>query len=285
MIASPRRVAAAVVGALTVGVLAGCGTSVPSAATQAPIPVESAWYPGLLAAGHPGQGLGPDVPASSSPSPSSSATPTPSDSTLDDAVQQRLAEVGLQSTDVTGLTATLATDGTSLSQSSMPYCEKTYPAEKTREARRRVELLTAAGKRTGLSSEAVVFLTPADATTALSQLAAGAAACATTRTLTTNGRTYTVVQHPSTDVPVTGLVAAKQRLLLSTIVTDSTDPKAVTTYRIQRIWQQRGRVVVGLFVESAGSDFTTAELSAVGRLASSVATRLGQLDSTLTGAS
>jgi hypothetical protein len=254
--------------------------------------VESAWYPGLLLAGHAGQGLGPDAPASASPSgsPSSStsasgASPASSDPTLDDAVQQRLDEVSIQKTDVTGLTVSLGTNGTSLAQPSLAYCEKTFPSERSREARRQVDVLNAAGKRAGISSEAVLYLTPADATLALAELRSGAASCATTRTVTTGGHRLTVVQRTSTDVPVAGLVAEKQRLLLATLVTDATDPKAVITYRIQRVWQQRGRFLVGVFVESAGSDLSRDELAAIGQLTATVATRLARLDSALTGAS
>ncbi len=94
-----------------------------------------------------------------------------------------------------------------------------------------------------------------------------------------------MVQRSSTDVPVAGLVAEKQRLLLATVVTAATDPKAVITYRIQRVWQQRGRLLVGVFVESAGSDLTRGELTATGQLTATVSTPLARLDSALTGAS
>ena len=276
--------------------LSACASSAPSPAAPSPIPVESAWYPGLLLAGHAGQGLGPDAstsgsPTSSTPSPASSsssasgASPAPSDSTLDDAVQQRLDEVSIQKTDVTGLTVSLGTNGTTLAQPSLAYCEKTFASERSREARRHVDVLNASGKRAGISSEAVLYLTPSDATQALAELRSGAAACAATRTVTTGGHTLTVVQRSSADVPVVGLVAEKQRLLLAAIVTDATDPKAVITYRIQHVWQQRGRLLVGVFVESAGSDLTRDELAAIGQLTATVATRLARLDSALTGAS
>jgi hypothetical protein len=220
------------------------------------------------------------------PSPSAaSGSPSPADTTLDDAVQQRLSEVGLQPADASGLTVALATDGTALSQPSLPYCDKTFPAEKTREARRRLEVRDSAGKRIGISGEAVLFTTSAGATEALRQLSAAASACASPRTVTSNDRTYVVVQRTSTDVPVSGLVDPKQRVLLSTVVTEKAADGTSVTYRIQRIWQQRGRLLVGLIVESGGTDFTPAELTAIGRLASAVATRMGQVDGTLTGAS
>jgi hypothetical protein len=146
-------------------------------------------------------------------------------------------------------------------------------------------VLDSAGKRTGLFSEAVLYLTPADATKALDELRAGAASCAPTRTVSTDGHTLTVLQRSSADVPVTGLVAEKQRLLLATVVTDSTNPAAVVIYRVQRIWQQRGRLVVGVLVESHADDFSAAELVMIGQLSARVATRIGQLDSALTGAS
>jgi len=200
-------------------------------------------------------------------------------------VQQRLDEVSIQKTDVTGLTVSPGTNGTSLARPSLAYCEKTLPSERSRAARRHVDVVNASGKRTGISIESVLYLTPSDASQALPELRCGAAACATTRIVTTDGHTLTVVQRSSTDVPVVGLVAEKQRLLLATVVTAATDPKAVITYRIQRVWQQRGRLLVGVFVESAGSDLTRGELTATGQLTATVSTRLARLDSALTGAS
>ncbi|MBI1379170.1 MAG: hypothetical protein GC157_17075 [Frankiales bacterium] len=269
------RAAAALLGVATMLATAGCAPSGPSAATQTPIPTASAWWPALFAQGHPAQGLGPAAAASASPS----AT----DPAATDAVQRALARVGLRAADFgDGVTVVLAQDGASLSQHSLAYCSATYPSEDQRVARRKVEVRTSDGQRVGVTSEVVLYRTPAEAAAALHELEQAAASCPSPRTVTVSGDPLTVRQVPATDVPVEGLVPSDRRTLVSNSVTD---PKANATYRVVGVYQVRGRVLADLIATSAGTDFTSAELTTLDALAAAVAGRLAALGSTLTGAS
>ena len=281
--------------ALTAVVLAGCGAAM---APQQPIPLASAWHPGLFVDGYGPAGLGPSPTASASASTSASATtsggaaatgsPTPaaSDSTLEDPTQRTLATVLLQPTDVpSGLTVALDDQGTSLAQPSLTYCSGSYTSESGREARRRSVVESTTGARTGIVTEAVLYSTVAAADAALDELRSVSGACPSPRTVTsgTTKLTFTVV--PSSDVDVSGYVPDADRLLVSTTVDDGTG----TPYRVTRLWQQRGRVLVGLYYSgetiAAGSTatFTSTDLSNVKLLGSTLAERLDALDPAVVG--
>lgn len=245
--------------------LAGCAGASTAPAQQTPIPLDSAWRPGLLVSGHGPQGLGPSLTAS------------PSDTTLDDAVQQQLATVGLAASDLGGgLTVRLATDGTSLAVPSLNYCRATYTSEAAREAHRKVELLTAGGARTGVTSDAVLYRTPVDAVTALDELRAAQASCPAHRRVVVSGHVLRLAQRGSADVPTAGLVAPADRVLVSTEVEDRS---ISSTYRVTGVYQVRGRLLVATVVTSSGTDFTATELGNLNALAAASASRLRQLDS------
>jgi hypothetical protein len=240
--------------------LAGCASAPTQPALQTPIPLASAWQPGLLVAGHGPVGLGPSA---------TDATPADPD-------QQRLATVGLIAGDVgDGATVALATDGTSLAQKSLNYCQGTFPSEATREARRRVEVLDAAGARTGVSTEAVLYRTVADAGAALDELRAAAAACPSPRTITFSGHDLVLTAMDSGDVQTAGLVDPAHRVIVSTLLRDTT---AGATYQVRGVYQVRGRVLVVTVLSSAGPDITTFELETLHSLCRSVAERLARLD-------
>lgn len=241
--------------------LSACASGT-SPAAQPPVPVASAWRPGLFVEGYGPVGLG----------------PSPSDSTLSDPVQASLAGVGLQESQLgSGLTLALAADGTSLDQPSITYCDGTFASEAARVARRRT-VLRPAGSVPDAASEAVYYRTPQDASTALSELRAAAAACPSHRTVTTNGQSvaYDAVEQA---VDETGLVPAAQRVVIAYDVTPATG----TPFRSLRVWQQRGRVLVGVFYGGASTTFTDTDRGNVHLLTSGVAERLDALESSFTG--
>jgi hypothetical protein len=261
MVAAALVRRAAVVAAAT-GLLAGCASAPTSPARQTPIPLASSWQAGLLVAGHGPVGLGP----------SASAT----DSTLADPVQQQLATVGLLAGDVSdGARVALAADGTSLGQKSLNYCQAPFPSEAAREARRKVELLDAAGARTGVSTEAVLYRTSADAAAALEELTSADATCPSPRTITFSGHDLVLTRIGSEDVPTVGLTAVPDRVLISTLVHDTT---AAVTYQVRGVYQVRGRVLAITVLSSGGADITTLELETLHSLSRSVAERLTRLD-------
>jgi hypothetical protein len=264
-----RTAGVAVLGIVAALTLSSCGGHVVVTAT--PIPVSSAWHPGLFVEGYGPSGLGP------------SPTGTASASALD-VTQQTLASVGLQPADFgNGLSVALASNGTALSVHSLSYCSADYPSESDREARRRMVAATTSGTEAGVVSEAVYYRTASAAGAALMQLRVADEACPSPRTTTAGNQTATLTVVPSDDVDVSGLVPADHRLIVSTTV----DPGAAAggPYRVTRVWQVRGRVLVALFFTSSSSTATTRDLSDMALLAARIATRLDALKSDVAGVS
>ena len=295
--AARRARAIATVGVLVGAVaLTGCGTG---AAPQQPIPIASAWHPGLFVDGYGAAGLGPTPTASvgaassgaastgtASPGSAVSVGPSASDTSLSDPTQATLEKLLLQQADVSsGLKVALDDNGASLSVATLAYCAGTYSSESAREARRRTVVDTSAGLFTGIASEAVLYNHVADATTALTELRAVAAACPSPRTATTGSTRITFTVVPSSDVDTSGFVPEADRVLVSTTVDDGTG----SPYRVTRLWQRRGRVLVGLYYSgaaiAAGSSatFTAQDLAQVKALGDRLAERLDALDPAVVG--
>jgi hypothetical protein len=195
-----------------------------------------------------------------------------------DPVQQALASVSLQQSDFgTGLTVQLATDGTSLDQASLAYCGAAFPSESARDARRRTTVVPSSD--VDVSSEAVYYRSPDDGAAALTQLRAAARACPTHRTATSGTQTLVLDVVPSDAVDLTGLVAEPDRLVVATTI----DTGSGTPYRLTRVWQQRGRVLVGVFYGGATAAFTDSDRSNLHVLTSGVAEHLGALTTSFTG--
>ena len=276
---------------LTALALAGCGAR---AVPQQPIPLASAWHPGLFVDGYAPAGLGPTpiASASSGATPTASSSPTarasasPSDTTLTDPTQATLQTVVLQQADVPSTLKVVIDDkGTSLSVPSLTYCAGSYPSESAREARRRTVVESASGAQTGIATEAVLYEKASDAAAALSELRSVAATCASPRKVTSGGSTLTFTVVPSTDVDAGGFVPDADRVMVSTTVDDG----SASPYRLTRLWQVRGRVLVGLYysgapiASGATSTFTTQDLGNVKALGSTLAQRLDALDPAVVG--
>jgi hypothetical protein len=277
---APAR--AAVAAAIVVGavVLSGCGASTPP---QQPIPLASAWHPGLFVDGYGPAGLGPTPTASPSASTtgSTTASPTASDTSLTDPTQAMLATLLLQAGDVpSGLKVVLDDQGSSLSVATLTYCAGSYASESSRQARRRDVVETTAGVRTGIATEAVLYATAADAEAALSELRGVSSSCPSPRTVTSGSSKLVFTAVPSTDVDATGFVPDADRVMVSTTVDDGTG----APYRVTRLWQRRGRVLVALYYSgatiAAGSTatFTTQDLGNVKALGTTLAQRLAALE-------
>ena len=87
------------------------------------------------------------------------------------------------------------------------------------------------------------------------------------------------------DVDASGFVPEADRVMVSTTVDDGTG----SPYRVTRLWQRRGRVLVGLYYSgatiAAGSTatFTAQDLGNVKALGSTLALRLDALDPAVVG--
>ena len=216
--------------------LASCASP---AATQQPVPVSSAWRPALFVDGYGPVGLG----------------PSPLDSTLDQPGQSSLAAVGIQPADLPStLTVSLPTDGTSLTVASLSYCGGTFASEQARVARRRTVVLPESTIPT-IASEAVYYKTVQDAATGLSELRGAAQECAAHRTVASGSDNLTFDVVADDGVDTSGLVPVDRRVVVVTDVTPQSQPSSA--YRLVRVWQQRGRVLVGIFYSAGSPQFTT----------------------------
>lgn len=242
--------------------LGACAAPAPP---QQPVPVASAWRPALFVDGYGPVGLG----------------PTPQDPTLADPDQSRLATVGLQQSDLpTSLTVALGTDGTSLEGASLSYCDGTFASESARIARRHT-VVKPDGTVPAVASEAVYYKTVQDAATGLSELRGAASACPSHRVVTdgTVQLAFDVVADDGVDL--TGLAPADRRVVIATDVT----PQSGTTaaYRLVRVWQQRGRVLVGVFYSAGSTTFTDDDRANLHLLTAGAAGRLDALPTSFTG--
>jgi hypothetical protein len=258
-----RRGAAYAGGLVVVALaLASCASS---GAAQAPVPVSSAWRPALFAEGYGPTGLG----------------PSPSDSTLADPDQSRLAGVSIVQSDLpSSLKVSLPTDGTSLDVASLSYCGGTFASESARLARRHT-IVVPQSSIPGVASEAVYYRTVQDATIALSELRTVADGCPAHRTSSDGTTTLVFDKVAAPALDATGLEPGERRLVIATNVS-SQDGKA-TPYLLLRVWQQRGRVLVGLLYSGASTEFTDSDRSNVHLLAASMAGRLDALPAAFTG--
>jgi len=253
------------IGGLVVGLLAGCATGPTSVAAQQPLPLGTTWRSGLFASGYGPQGLGPSA--------NPEAVPT-------DPTQVILASAGLTSTDfATGYTMSLVKDGDSLTVPTLEFCGASFPSESTRVARRQVVLLDPTQQPMGASSEVVLYRTAADAAAALDQLRAAASSCDPRTPVTVAGGKITVKQTTTGDIDVTGFVDTGSRVLLATSFDDAASALSARTITV---WQVKGRLLVILQLNHAGTDpFTAKDRTNFHLLGSTLATRLTAVEKTL----
>lgn len=234
--------------------LAACGTA-PVPVT--PFPAEGHWQPGLVGlTGYGPSGLGPTGSGSLSTSaakPSESATPNPSpsasDPSLSDPTQAALNDVSLQTSDITpGLVVAPIQGGTTVSGGpTFDLCGGSFPSEQLRTDRRQVAAYGADGTPLGLSTEAVLYGSEAEAAQAISEITAARKACPTGTPVSVGGipTTYTFLPAPGpSDVP---LVPADDRA----IVHMTLDRPTGTTHLLS-VYQRVGRLVVGLYALGDG---------------------------------
>lgn len=265
-----RRIGAVAASLAATALLAACG-SAPVPVT--PLPAEGHWQPGLVGLPQYGpSGLGPTAPVTgSTPAPTTAPT-APADPTLTDPVQQALASVGLQPSDVaTGIIIEPITRGTEVDgQVTLDFCGADYPSEGLRVARRQVSAFDASGAAAGLSSEAVQYRDDAAAQQAITELIAARKACPQGSAVLVNGEPTTYTFHSAPGPSSVPLVDAADR-----VVVHLTAERGGSSTRAVLIYQRVGSLVVGLYGAATGSEpFDQSSLDRVFVLAGNIADRM-----------
>jgi hypothetical protein len=131
---------------------------------------------------------------------------------------------------------------------TLDLCNGKFPSESTRTARRQVETFDASGNG-GLSTEAVLYKTPADATRAFADLHKVVATCPKTPVNSPVGEaTITTVFHAPPDAKWAS-VPGIARLAYDFTTTDQQG----NTNRSIAVYLRRGRALMGLYFPSTGA--------------------------------
>lgn len=233
-----RRAALALAAALLLG---GCGitdardAAIAEANTK-PLSLSSALRPGLVGLfDYPATGWEP------------STTDATDDGTIDVSL---LAGLGLHDEDLTeGLFVDFIPDGDTLATPTLDFCGADYPSERARLARAQTAAFTDAGEFVGLSSEVVVYASPAAAQQALREVTAARKACPTNKAVPTDdGHDVSFTFHSAPGPSNTPLVPAAQRLIIhTTMKVDGKDRRAFLVYQIT------GRVLSAFYASSDGA--------------------------------
>ena len=227
----------------------------------------------------PGSGQLPTSPGSSGvPSPLNPSTPsptTPSAGAPTDPNQSALSGLVLQQADVpAGVTVATIPGGTQVSgQATLDLCNGTFASEALRTARLQVAATDANGNEV-LSTEAVLYSSPAAAAQAMSELKSVAAKCPSTPVTSPVGEptvTTTFNAAPDTSWPA---VATVQRLAYDFTTTDQTGQSQHDV----AVYLQRGRVLMGIyFAETVGAQATVEGQTTTAGIVHIFETRMAQL--------
>lgn len=261
MRARPASVTA--LGLVAALLLSGCGLADARRAAAAnaavtPVASGSGLRPGLVGlSDYPSTGWDPGSAAASAP-------------TLP--AKNPLAAVGLRASDFSGQgSVSVIPDGNSLGIPTLDFCEGKYPSESLRLKRLQVGAFDAKGQYAGISTEVVVYESPAAAKQALQEVIAARLACPVGKVVKTyDGHTLVFAFHPAPGPSSTPLVGADSRLIIHT--TMQVDGKPQTAFLV---YQVDGPVLAGLYATaSTGKPFDQSSLDKLYGLAGDIADRL-----------
>jgi hypothetical protein len=234
------------------------GSTTPSTTTPGP---NGALTPGASGSNDlpsPGSGELPTSPGSSvAPSPSSPSSPsptTPSPGAPTDPNQSALSGLVLQQADVpAAVTVATIPGGTQVSgQATLDLCNGTFASEALRAARLQVAATDANGNEV-LSTEAVLYASPAAAAQAMSELKSVAAKCPSTPVASPVGEPTVTTSFNAAPDTAWPPVATVQRQAYDFVTTDQTGQ---SQHNIA-VYLQRGRVLMGIyFAETVGAQAT-----------------------------
>jgi Protein of unknown function (DUF2510) len=227
----------------------------------------------------PGSGLSPSSPGSSTaPSPLGPGFPSPtppSSSAPIDPNQMVLSGLVLQQSDVpAGVTVATIPGGDQVSgQATLDLCNGTFASEALRTSRLQVAATDGQGNEV-LSTEAVIYSSPAAAAQAMSELKSVAAKCPSSPVVSPVGEPTVTTQFnaaPDTSWPP---VANVQRLAYDFTTTDQTG----SAQRNIAVYLQRGRVLMGVyFAETVGAQASVDGQTTAAGIVHIFETRIAQL--------
>jgi len=184
------------------------------------------------------------------PKPSTSAPTTPTDP--DAAVLGRLV---VQQADVpAGVVVALQDHGADLTVATLDLCNGTYASEKNRTARRQVAMGDTQG-RLALSTEAVLYRTPANATEAFAELRSVVAHCPAGAVVSPVGEPTVATKFGAAPDGTWPRTASVERLAYDLVSTDTT---GISTHSVA-VYLRRGRVLLGIYFARPDSPQTAVE--------------------------
>jgi hypothetical protein len=219
----------------------------------------------------PGSGQLPTTPGSSAaPSPT-----TPSAGAPTDPNQSVLSGLVLKQADVpAGVTVDTIPAGTQVSgQATLDLCNGTFASESLRTARLQVAATDAQGNEV-LSTEAVLYSSPAAAAQAMSELRSVAAKCPSTPVVSPVGEPTVTTRFNAAPDSSWAPVATVQRLAYDFVTTDQSGQSQRNT----AVYLQRGRVLMGVyFAETVGAQASVDGQTTTAAIVHIFETRIAQL--------
>lgn len=271
------------IAASVVLLLSGCGVSaardaaLKEAATK-PLPSANSWMPGLVAlSDYPSSGFGP----AGYPSVEDQAPIDNGDTTMA-APQELLASVSLKSADLNKISISLMDKGDTLEQPTLDFCGKKFASESLRVHRRQVAG-TFNNNASWISSEAVLYTSPAAAQQAIDEMVAAKKACPDGTVYKDElGNDVTIKFYPAPGPSTTLLVGADQRVILNAIETPADEASA--PQRIFMAIQVRGSLLVAFYlVEGSTETYSQSNLDVLYGFVSAITERINAVDKTEIG--
>jgi hypothetical protein len=140
----------------------------------------------------------------------------------------------------------LQDQGASLSVATLDLCNGTFASEKNRTARRQVAMGNAVLGQLDLSTEAVLYRTPANATEAFSELRSVVAHCPSGPVVSPVGEPTVSMKFAAAPDGAWPRTPTVERLAYDFVSTDATT--GATTHSVA-VYLRRGRVLLGLYFE------------------------------------
>ena len=263
--------------------LSGCGISdareaALKEANTKPLSSTNSWQPGLVAlSDYTASGFGP----AGYPNVDASAIFDDSGDQPLIAPQELLQSISLKSADLNNVEIALIENGDTLNRPTLEFCGATFASESLRVHRRQV-----AGTFNGtswISSEAVIYKSPAAAQQAIDEMVAAKKACPDDTVYKNSvGEDVTINFFAAPGPNETVLVPAEQRVILN--FTEKSSASGATPARSFLALQVRGNVLLAFYlVEDIETTFTQDGLDVLYGFVSALTKRLNALDPTEIG--
>ena len=214
--------------------------------------------------------------AATSQSPTTKPTPTlPADPSA-----SALTTLGLKQSDVTGsYSIALIPHGNQVAgQATLDLCNGTYPSEKLRRARLQVAAVDQQGD-SALSTEAVLYATPADAAQAIAEVRAKAASCPNSPVVSPVGEPTVTTKFNAPPDGAWPSVPGVDRAAYDFVTTDSSGKSSPSV----AVYLRRGRALLGIYFPAPDTPPSIGGQNTIEGVVNLFATRMAQLPTSVTG--